>query len=154
MFRLIVDDSELVLYESRLRRLLRPQAALLRGMRRYLELVEDRVTPYAPPSRANIPPGINGRWYVRGFGTRTITGKAYPTSEQMNRRWLFGAVSFQDGVTGSIRNLASYSGYVVGDFQTKLHKRRGWPNVDTSVDDTFDKLGEFTEDELIDEFER
>lgn len=154
MWRMVIDDSELVLYEQRLRRLLNPQLALERGMRRYLDSIEGTITKYAPVSRANIPPGINGRWYVRGIGTRTITGRTYHTSEQMNRKWLFGVTAGAASVIGSIRNLASYSGYVVGDFQTKLHKSRGWVNVDKTIDETEARLGELTEDELIAEFER
>lgn len=79
---------------------------------------------YPPGSSANTPPGNNGySWYVRGFGTRTRTGKSYATSERFNSRW-------QERSHGMRRrdldNNASYGGYLMGNNQVSWAKGVGW----------------------------
>ena len=82
---------------------------------------------YPPATQANRRPGNNGRsWYVRGFGTRTITGRSYPTSEKFSKRW-------RERFVGSSRrdldNNASYGGYLMGDAQVGWAGARGWKEM-------------------------
>jgi hypothetical protein len=89
-------------------------------------MVQADLDEYPPATEANKPPGKNGRWYVRGFGTRTLTGKAYPTSERFSSRW-------EQTQHGSYRrdltNNASYGGYLMGNPQVSWAKARGWKNI-------------------------
>lgn len=77
---------------------------------------------YPPSTVANSPANPSGRWYERGFGTRTPTGRSYRTSETLGRRWTMRATA-DEAVVG---NNASYAPFVQGEKQAAFHKRRGW----------------------------
>lgn len=83
---------------------------------------QELIAVYPKSTIANSPANPTGRWYERGFGTRTATGKAYATSETLGRRWTT-RVTANQAVVG---NNASYARFVQGDKQAALHKRRGW----------------------------
>lgn len=89
-------------------------------------MVQADLDKYPPPTEANRPPGKRGRWYVRGYGTRTLTGKGYPTSERFSSRWK----QTQHGdYRRDLDNNASYGGYLQGNPQVAWAKARGWPNM-------------------------
>jgi len=88
--------------------------------------VENDLNDYPPATSANQPPGKNGRWYVRGFGTRTVTGRGYPTSEKFNTRW---EQSQHGSYRRDLTNNASYGGYLMGNPQVNWAKSRGWKNI-------------------------
>jgi hypothetical protein len=84
--------------------------------------IQDRLAPYpaAPARKAEAR-----RWYERGYGWRTKSGKGdRAVSEQMNRRWDIQP----KGLSAEVVNLASYSGGVQGKDQLAIFKRIGWPN--------------------------
>jgi len=89
-------------------------------------MVQADLDEYPPATEANRPPGKRGRWYVRGFGTRTLTGKAYPTSERFSSRW---EQSQHGSYRRDLTNNASYGGYLMGNPQVAWAKARGWPNA-------------------------
>lgn len=121
-------DKELM---AKLKRLADPSEALRRGMRNFVEIVDDKaLKPRPPESQANKSPGVNGySWYVRNYGVKTITGKSYKTSQQMSKQWHTSVVHMGGGVRATIRNDATYSPFVKGDKQVWYHKQRGWINV-------------------------
>lgn len=114
---------------------------LTRAMTEYLEDVEAEAVPYPPETQANRPPGNDGyKWYVRGFGWRTVTGKAYRVSEQLNKKWEFSTKPLSNGVRGSIENTASYAGYVQDKVQASFHAARAWKRIDRVIDGSIKKL--------------
>lgn len=88
--------------------------------------VQADLDEYPPATEANRPPGRNGRWYVRGFGTRTLTGRSYPTSERFSSRW---RQSQHGSYRRDLDNNASYGGYIMGQVQVAWAKARGWKNI-------------------------
>jgi hypothetical protein len=57
------------------------------------------------------------------------------SSEQLSTKWRTDIVSSIYGTKAVIRNLASYSDYVVGDMQTDFHEETGWPTVQGVVEE-------------------
>jgi len=83
--------------------------------------IQAEVSEYPASGTANT--ASNGySWYVRGFGVRTRTGRAYRTSENLDKRWRVRVTARQAVITNS----ASYSEYVHGKKQARWHRRRGW----------------------------
>ena len=103
-----------------------------RPMRLSAERVQDRIAKYPLESAANRPPGPNGySWYVRGYGTRTRTGRGYPTSKDLGPSW---TVKYSNGHRrAEIGNNASYGKYVQDkDEQAGWHKGR-WHTIQDVV---------------------
>ena len=95
------------------------------------------VDEYPSATSANRPPGNNDySWYVRGFGTRTRTGRSYATSEQFGQRWR--AVK-KTNFRRDLENNASYAGYLMGDKQVGWAKSVGWKDMKQVLDDNSDK---------------
>ena len=89
--------------------------------------LQRRLAQYPPPSAANRPRPAPGRWYERGHGTRSASGRGKRTSEKMNKAWMTKA----EGEGLVLSNRASYAPFVMGHRrQTGLHRRRGWGRVD------------------------
>jgi len=130
--------------ERKMRMLANPVKPIRKGMRNYMGFLEPKITPYPPATQANRKPGINGySWYVRNYGTRTVTGKGYPTSQQMSKKWSFKTRIQGNSVRGEIINRASYSPFVQGELQARYHKARGWKRADEVIDKTLDKGARF-----------
>jgi hypothetical protein len=78
-------------------------------------------------------------------------------SELLGRKWT-GETEVQDlerqtVVVGTVGNTVSYSEYVQGRKQNRLHKARGWPTLDGTIDKLDDQLNEIflaAADELLD----
>ena len=120
--------------QKKLRMLANPTKPIRKGMQDFMGFIEKKIEPYPPLTQANRKPGINGySWYERGFGVRTVTGKAYKTSGFMNRRWDYDTKIRGNGVRGTITNLADYSIYVQGELQARYHAARGWTRADKEV---------------------
>lgn len=106
------------------------------ALRGATELLRGDIAEYPPLTAANTPPGINGRWYERGFGTRTVTGKAYPTSEVLGRSWTT-KVTGQGPWQGHIGTTASYARPVKDkDEQVAVHRGRHKTVQDSVKDNT------------------
>ncbi|MCO5189395.1 MAG: hypothetical protein M9918_14515, partial [Anaerolineae bacterium] len=97
-----------------------------RAMDTFLGRLTAEATRPGDKSRANSPSG-NYRWYVRGFGWRTRTGRSYPVSQVSAQRW---QIRSQSDASGIVRNTAGYSGYLFGEQQVGWAKRRNWQRVD------------------------
>ncbi len=83
--------------------------ALRRPMTKATAHLHRVIAEYPASSTANSP--ANGySWYERGFGTRSRTGRGWPTSETLGRRWTHEVSA--DGRTGRVGNNASYGPYV------------------------------------------
>jgi hypothetical protein len=88
--------------------------------------IRTEVGTYPPETQANMPPGNDGyRWYKRGFGVKTVTGKAYATSEKLFQKWYVKDRTLET----ELGNPASYSEVVHGKNQAKFHKERGWKQL-------------------------
>ena len=112
----------------------RATTAKVNAMQRTVNHLRDVVAKYPPSTQANSPPGVSGySWYQRGFGTKTVTGLAYATSETLGRRWTDKV--FPSGNQGEIGNNASYAVYVQDrEQQATFHKQRGWVTVQDAVE--------------------
>jgi hypothetical protein len=125
--------------QKKLDKLSDPGEAIAKGMRNYaLDIAKD-VTAYPPESAANRPG--RARWYVRGMGTQTATGKRYLTSEKMSNKWErkddgFHVKRFGSSVRLEIINNASYAQYVIGDKQVRFHALRGWTKTSRLIEVT------------------
>lgn len=98
------------------------------------EMVRDQVAVYPSQSAANVPPGINGySWYERGFGTRTVTGRAYATSQALGRSWATKVRTIVGGWQAEVGTDVNYAPFVQGDKQAGFHRARGWQTVDQVV---------------------
>ncbi len=123
--------------QAKLKRLENPSKAIDRGMRDYITDIKKEIIEYPPESAANIPPGPNGySWYKRRYGTVTITGLKWKTSQDMLNRWSFKTAAQASKVRATITNNASYASFVVGDRQVGFHKRRGWKVAFETIDRT------------------
>jgi len=101
------------------------------AMRVAAEKVRSGVAVYPEATGANMPPGLNGyRWYERGFGTRTVTGRAYATSEALSRSWTVKVKSTARAIRGIIGTNVSYAEFVQGKLQTGFHRARRWKTVE------------------------
>ena len=127
-----------------------------------LEAIYDRISPYPPQPDRMRAKTFNG--YVRGIGvfpksafffssedqlwqrrpriSKATRAKIRYTSQQMSKKWRLTVVAAADGtgVTGTLANLATYSGWVVGPLDTAKrphqaawHTLTGWPNSDDSI---------------------
>ena len=91
------------------------------------EVVRSGVAQYPASTGANMPPGLNGySWYERGFGTRTVTGRAYATSEVLGKSWVVKVKQTARMTSGVIGTNVSYVEWVQGKLQTAFHRARGW----------------------------
>ena len=107
------------------------QRGLKVAMRVAGEVVRSGVAVYPAATGANVPPGLDGyRWYERGFGTRTVTGRAYPTSEVLGKSWTVKIKSTARMTRGIIGTNVSYAEFVQGEKQTGFHGVRGWKTVE------------------------
>ncbi len=109
--------------------------------------LQDVVVEYPRLTQANRPPGRDGyRWYERGFGTRTVTGRAYNTSERLGEAWTT-KVS-HDGREGSVGNDTTYGPYVQdAESQVSFHKTTGWKTIQDVVEKESDKIVGYFEEE-------
>ena len=102
-----------------------------------IEILRDQVAVYPSQSAANVPPGNNGySWYERGFGTRTVTGRAYATSQALGRSWASAVATVKKTVGGWLATLGvdvDYAPFVQGDKQASFHRRRNWQTVDQVI---------------------
>jgi hypothetical protein len=57
------------------------------------------------------------------------------SSEQLSMRWRKQIHSTPRGTEATIRNLASYSDFVVGDMQTDFHAETGWRTIDGAIEE-------------------
>ena len=140
--------------ESILKKIAAPMPAVNRrkAMRKSLFRLRRVVAKYPPATEANREPPEGSKrrsWYERGFGTRTVTGKAYPTSETLGRRWTSAKADVrQDGGRGTIGNNASYAKYVQDkDTQAGFHKDRGWVTIQDAIEDNQRVIIGFWKDE-------
>ena len=107
------------------------QRGLRVAMRVAAEKVRSGVAQYPEATGANFPPGLDGyRWYERGFGTRTVTGRAYPTSETLGRSWTVKVKQTARMTRGIIGTNVSYAEFVQGTKQAGFHRARGWKTVE------------------------
>lgn len=107
------------------------QRGLKVAMRVGGEVVRSGVAQYPASTGANMPPGLNGySWYERGFGTRTVTGRAYATSEVLGKSWVVKVKQMARITRGVIGTNVSYAEYVQGAKQTGFHRARGWKTVE------------------------
>jgi hypothetical protein len=103
------------------------------------ELLRGDIAKYPEETDANREPGDGYRWYERGFGTRTTTGRAYPTSEMLGRSWTT-QVSGRGPWDGRVGTTASYARAVQDeDAQAEVHRGR-WRTVQDSVKDNTNKI--------------
>ena len=109
------------------------------------EIVRNEFAVYPPSTGANSPPGIDGyRWYERGFGTRTVTGKAYATSQALGRSWNVQVKGVGTGVKAIIGTPVTYAPFVQSrERQVWFHKARGWQTIEDALDKKRDELQEY-----------
>ena len=105
------------------------------------------IKPYPPRSIANSPSNPTGRWYERGFGTKTATGREYPTSETLKRKW---TVKSRDrGFSQVVGNNVSYGPYVQSaEKQAKIHEQRGWKTDQQVANEEADTVLNFVKKEV------
>ena len=109
------------------------------ALRGAVELVRGWIAVYPPATAANTPPGDGYRWYERGFGTRTTTGKSYQTSEMLGRSWTT-TVTGQGPWKGRVGTTASYAPRVQDkDRQATVHRGR-WRTVQDAVKENRQKI--------------
>lgn len=120
--------------------------ALKRPMTKAVAHLHRVIAEYAPSSGANSP-GNGYSWYERGFGTRTRTGKGYPTSETLGKRWTHEVEA--DGKRGVVGNNASYGPYVQSaEKQAGFHAARGWQTDEKVAESEAGKVVGFFDDEV------
>lgn len=107
-----------------------------------VEIVRGGVAKYPKATAANKPPGLNGySWYERGFGTRTVTGKGYPTSETLGKSWTTKVTPISGGVRGTIGTRASYAPFVQDKTrQAQFHTARGWLTVQEVLEKNAERI--------------
>lgn len=111
------------------------------ALRGATELLRGDMAEYPAATAANVPPGINGRWYERGFGTKTVTGKAYPTSEVLGRSWTT-KVTGRGPWEGRVGTTVSYVRAVKDkDKQAAVHRGRHKTVQDSVKDNTRKVVG-------------
>lgn len=112
------------------------QGALVATLWACAEILKNGVATYPPETEANQPRSPNtvfsikthkpiNRWYVRGRGTVTCTGRVYLTSEDLGHQWTVTV----SGLTAEIGNAVSYGPYVQGAEQVWYHGARGWKTI-------------------------
>jgi hypothetical protein len=109
------------------------------ALRGATELLRGDIAEAPRATAANEPPGDGYRWYERGFGTRTVTGKAYPTSERLPASWTTKVIG-QGPWEGRVGTTVSYAQAVQDkDKQAAVHRGR-WRTVQDSVKDNTRKV--------------
>jgi len=99
-----------------------------------------KVDKYPPSSIANSPNNPTGRWYERGYGTKTILGKGRKTSENFREK---NGIPREIKMVLEVGNTASYAIYVQGrDRQTAFHQARGWLTLEQVAEDEVDYIEE------------
>lgn len=131
---------------DKLKRKLEPgqyRDALKAGLAGAAEIIRDEVAQYPPATAANRSPGVNGySWYERGYGTHTITGQSYPTSQMLGRSW----TTKVEPLRAIIGNRVSYGPYVQDEeAQAHFHKIRGWKTIQTVAEQKAKDVVEFIE---------
>lgn len=106
------------------------QATAKRILTAVTDHVQAEVSPYPPETFRNRPGGGRYSWYVRGYGTRTRTGRAYRTSENFLQAW---RVEKRSTFETRLKNNASYGGYLKGDKQVGWAKVVGWSLVKDDI---------------------
>ena len=97
-----------------------------RGAMAIAAAIQHEVAPYPPP-----PPRRPGKgYYVRGRGMLSSKGKLLSSSEMLNRKWSITGIAWGARLT----NTASYSGWVHGKRQAKIHKKTGWVTQRAGID--------------------
>jgi hypothetical protein len=132
-----------------------------------LAIIEAIVEPYAPQPDRNRSKHFNT--YVRGVGhlpksafvegepnakqIRKLkkAGKVRMDSQNMQKRWKLRTHASATGVEGTLRNTATYSGYVSGHHdedpkQTDFHAMSGWVSIDDAVEQAMPQVEGFFED--------
>ncbi len=109
------------------------------ALRGATELLRGDIAEYPAATAANAPPGDGYRWYERGFGTRTVTGKAYPTSEVLSRSWTT-KVAGQGPWEGRVGTTVSYAQAVKDESQQAAVHRGRHKTVQDSVKDNTRKV--------------
>ena len=142
-------------FNRKMKMLTNPVKPIRKGMQNYMGFLEDKIMPYPPTTQANRSPGINGySWYQRGFGTKTVTNRRYPTSEQMSKKWSFKTRVIAANVRGEIINNASYAPFVQGEEQVWYHAMRGWRRADKVIDASLQVGAKFIGDEIDKELKK
>lgn len=113
-----------------------------------MDHVVDFVAVYPPQPPRDRAKTFNR--YVRGVGVyprsafneageliSLVAGidKVIFSSEQLSMKWRKQIHSTPHGTEALIRNLASYSDYVVGQWQTDFHAETGWRTIDGAVEE-------------------
>lgn len=122
------------------------RGALKPPMLKTVAHLHNKIAIYPPSTIANSP-GNGYSWYERGFGTRTATGKAWPTSETLGRRWTHEVSA--DGRRGEVGNNASYGPFVQSaEKQAGFHAARGWLTDEQVAEAEADVVVGFFDDEI------
>ena len=115
--------------QRKLKKLERPERSIAKGMTNYYQDIQGRAEEYPPETSANRPPAP---YYVRGRGT--FTGRTNTnTSQKMSNKWVWKVQHLGGRVRLIIKNMATYSGFVIGERQQWYHSMRGWLRVDKYV---------------------
>lgn len=78
----------------------------------------------------DYPPAPPNSRYIRGYGFRG----GPRTSENLGKRWTTKIETSTHGLTGKVGNNASYGPLVQSErFQTRWHRRTGWPTDERAV---------------------
>ena len=120
--------------------------ALRKPMQQAVAHIHDAIAEYPPSSIANSP--ANGyAWYERGFGTKTRTGRSYPTSQTMGKRWTEDVSA--DGKRGVVGNNADYVEYVQSyEKQAAFHASRGWKTDADVAEAEADRVARYFSDAI------
>jgi HEAT repeat protein len=138
------------------------------AMLQALGLIEGPVKLYPAATAANS--SANERWYQRGFGPkwRTKAGVVHGrrTSERLGSHWVSKSTVYRNGVQvlgitgpvveGIVGNNVSYVMAVQSqEKQARWHRARGWPVLETVMDDVEDdvyRVFETAVDRWVDRF--
>jgi hypothetical protein len=87
--------------------------------------------------------------------TKKVRGGFRPTSQRMHTKFKTKVEPGPDGVEGMVKNLADYSGYVIGwesddPKQVGFHAETGWPSSDEALEKAMPVI-EKAVDEAIDD---
>lgn len=94
------------------------------GLFALAEEIRSYLAPYPPATIRNSPSNPRGRWYERGYGYRSRTGRSWPTSELLGRSWAVSTPMLSRAV---LTNKASYGKWVhAADHQAAVMATIGW----------------------------
>lgn len=132
-----------------------------------LQVVQSLLEPYPAQPPRNRAKTFNT--YVRGVGRlpkssftgggiKTKGAKVRRVSERMSTRFKIDVKQQEAGVTGELKNTASYSGWVLGPkdtsetpHQAPWHKQTGWANIDDTLNEAMPQIEQFFGN-AVDEF--